>query len=204
MRDLCSTVFSQANDHAVAIKPRRCIDVRCDYRHAIFQASDSNVLLPWSDSRLHYSRRAEYQFDVVADQYSDLVPLQLEDRVRTSRLRVLSFKTEQVDLELSPNNLPVVPNSRTAKPHVSLDLFIKGSPNNCNSVLLSQRLQAWQRTHRRRNHLLRQPMFWQTNDVYFSLCGFLRELYRVKDRILYRCFDWFDLHCCGSDDLLRH
>src|SRR6266487_729298 len=128
MRDLCSTVLSQANDHAVAIKPRRRIHVRSDYRHTILQAANGNVLLPGRDSRFHYSRRAEYQFDsvqcvdarwfgkinIVADQYADLVPLHLKDGIGAPRLSVLPFKTEQVDLELSPNNFPIFSNNRTA------------------------------------------------------------------------------------------
>src|SRR5439155_9740543 len=128
MRDPCSTVLSQANDHAVAIKPRRRVHIRRDYRHTILQAVNSNVLLPWSDSRLHYSRRAEYQFDpvqcvdacgfrkinVVADQYADHVALQLDDRVGTSRFCVFPLETEQVDLELSPNYFPIFSNDRTA------------------------------------------------------------------------------------------
>src|SRR5256885_7788271 len=218
MRDPCSTVLSQANDHAVAIKPRRRVHIRRDYRHTILQAANSNVLLAWSDSRLHDSRRAEYQFDpvqcvdaggfrkinVVADQYADLVALQLEDRVGTPGLSVLPLETEQVDLELSPNNLPVFSNHWTAESHVSLDLFIERPSHHSNSVLLSQRLQARQRTHRRRDRLFRQPMFRQTDDVHLFFCGFLRELHGMKDSILYRRFDRFDLYCCGSDDLLRH
>src|SRR3989440_12746045 len=128
----------------------------------------------------------------------------MEDRVGTPGLSVLPLETEQVNLELSPNNLPIFSNNRTAKPPLSLDPLIERASNNSHSILLSQRLQARQRAHGRGNHFLRQPMFRQTNDVYFSLCRFLRELYRVKDRILYGRLNWFDLHCCRSSDLLRH
>src|SRR6266581_8110119 len=128
MRDLCSTILAQANDHAVAVKPGWRIYVRRDYRHAILQAANSNVLLPGRDSRFHYSRWAEYQFstvqsidargfgkiNIVADQYADLVPLHLKDGIGAPRLSILPFKTEQVDLELSPNNFPIFSNNRTA------------------------------------------------------------------------------------------
>src|SRR5712664_4255295 len=47
-------------------------------------------------------------------------------------------------------------------------------------------------------------MLRQTNDVRFFFCGFLCELNRVEDRFFNRGLDWFDLHGCGSDYLLRH